>query len=93
MTKIRYPRIGCCIPFCRCGSTYYASGEYMCPKHYRLVDKALKAKRRHLRAIYKRRRRGPRAPGRFSWRYRAWKMEVHLWEKMKRQATHRSLGI
>lgn len=89
----RHPRINCCIPFCKCGSTYYPDGEYMCPKHYRLVDKKLKAKRRRLRAMYKRLARGPRAPGRFNWRYRAWKMEAHIWSQMKRQATHRYLGI
>lgn len=90
---IRHPRINCCIPFCKCGTTYYPDGEYICPKHYRLVDKSLKAKRRKLRALYKKRRREPRSPGRYSWRYRAWKMESHLWAKMKLQATHRSFGI
>lgn len=93
MTKIRHPRINCCIPFCNCGSTYYASGEYMCPKHYRLVDKALKAKRRRLRRLYKRLSRTPQPRGRPNWRWRAGKMEMHIWAQMKRQATHRSLGI
>lgn len=52
MTRVRnrFPRIPCVVPFCRCGATCYPPGyEIICPKHYRLVDRGLKALRRKAR--------------------------------------------
>lgn len=43
-----YPRIPCLVPGCRCGSRRFppAPGrEYICAKHWRLVDKSLKLTR------------------------------------------------
>ncbi len=95
-TRNRYPRIPCIVPFCGCGATCYApheAAEIICPKHYRLVDRALKAKRRRLRAIYKRLGSTPRPRGRPNWRWRAARMEAHLWAKMKAQAIERATGV
>lgn len=51
MTRVRnrYPRVPCLVPGCGCGATCYPPEpglEIICPKHYRLVDRALKALRR-----------------------------------------------
>jgi hypothetical protein len=52
----RYPRIPCVVPHCRCGATCYPPGfEIICPKHYRLVDRSLKALRRRARRAGKHR--------------------------------------
>jgi len=48
----RYPRVACLVPFCRCGATCYPPEpglQIICPKHYRLVDRSLKALRRKAR--------------------------------------------
>lgn len=45
----RYPRVPCLVPFCGCGATCYPPEdglEIICPKHYRMVDRCLKALRR-----------------------------------------------
>ena len=50
MKGARYPRIPCVVPYCTCGATCYPPGyEIVCPKHYRLVDRCLKALRRTAR--------------------------------------------
>lgn len=81
----RYPRIACVVPFCGCGATCYPPGhEIICPKHYRAVDCALKAKRRRVRAILKARGEGNSE--------RAYRLESLLLAKMVRQAITRAAG-
>lgn len=81
----RYPRIPCVVPFCGCGATCYPPGhEIICPKHYRSVDRALKAKRRRVRAILK-------AKGESS-SERARRLEGLLWSRMVKQAITRAAG-
>lgn len=85
MTRIRgkHPRIPCVVPFCRCGATCYPEGHsIICPKHYRLVDRALKAKRRQVRAAYK--KRGLEDSRRARWAERV------LWRRMVQQAITRA---
>lgn len=87
MTRVhgRYPRIPCVVPFCRCGATCYPPGhEILCPKHYRLVDQSLKAKRRAVRRMLK--ARGQQDTE------RAHRLEVRLWARMKHQAITRAAG-
>lgn len=82
----RYPRIPCIVPFCGCGATCYPPGnEIICPKHYRMVDRALKARRRKVRALL--RKRGQQDTP------RARHLDNVIWARMVKQATERSLGI
>lgn len=95
MTRVRdrFPRIPCLVPFCSCGATCYPPGyEIICPKHYRLVDRALKAARRRARAEL--RRRGEWEPGADGGPLtaRARRLENRFWNKMKRQAITRAAG-
>lgn len=87
MTRVhgRYPRIPCVVPFCGCGATCYPPGhEIICPKHYRLVDRDLKAKRRRVRALLKARRAAETD--------RARRLESWLWAKIVNQAITRAAG-
>lgn len=82
----RYPRIPCVVPFCGCGATCYPPGhEIICPKHYRLVDRALKARRRTLRAALKRHGKAGTWHAEF--------IEGALWSRMKAQAIERGAGM
>lgn len=82
----RYPRIPCVVPFCRCGATSYPPGhEIICPKHYRLVDPALKARRRKVRVALK--RRGLLETDRH------FRLDGVLWDRIKRQAIERATGV
>jgi hypothetical protein len=81
----RYPRIPCVVPFCGCGATCYPPGyEIICPKHYRLVDKRLKARRRAGRRILKRLDQANSL--------RAQMFEDRAWALMKRQAITRAMA-
>lgn len=81
----RFPRIPCVVPFCGCGATCYEPGcQILCPKHYRLVDKALKARRRQLRTAYRKRGLGDSARARWA--------EGVLWRRMVEQAITRAGG-
>lgn len=52
MTRPRFARSNCCVPFCRRTSTLFR-GEWLCGDHWRLVDRPLKAFRtRRLREAY-----------------------------------------
>lgn len=87
MTRVhgRYPRIPCVVPFCGCGATCYPPGhEIICPKHYRMVDRALKAKRRRIRAMLKARRATETD--------RARRLDNWLWAKIVNQAITRAAG-
>lgn len=87
MTRVRnrYPRIPCVVPFCGCGATCYPPGhEIICPKHYRLVDAGLKARRRRVRALLKRAGRQDSAIAR--------RLEQKLWARMVDQAVTRAAG-
>ena len=89
MTRVRdrYPRIPCVVPFCSCGATSFAPGEateILCPKHYRLVDRWLKARRRAMRRAYIR--------AGLAESDRRWRMETRLWAMMKTQAITRAAG-
>ena len=81
----RYPRIACVVPFCGCGATCYPPGhEIICPKHYRLVDKSLKAKRRAVRRALQKR-------GQLN-SLRGAVFENKLWKRMVRQAITRGMA-
>lgn len=87
MTRVhgRHPRIPCIVPFCGCGATCYPPGyEIICPKHYRLVDAALKAKRRRVRHLLRK--------ARASDTDRARRLDDWLWSKIKAQAITRAAG-
>jgi len=87
MTRVhgRYPRIPCVVPFCGCGATCYPTGhEIICPKHYRMVDRALKAKRRRVRALI-------RKAGAVD-TTRARRLDNWLWAKIVNQAITRAAG-
>lgn len=87
MTRVhgRYPRIPCVVPFCGCGATCYPPGhEIICPKHYRMVDRALKAKRRRVRALL--RKAGAAETT------RAHRLDNWLWAKIVNQAITRAAG-
>lgn len=86
----RYPRVPCVVPFCGCGATCYPPEpglQIICPKHYRLVDRALKARRRRVRRELA--KRG------LSNTERAWRLERWLWRRMVIQAVSRAgaMGI
>lgn len=50
-----FPRIACCVPFCGRGSTRWPPGtEIICSRHYVLVDRELRARRRRYRAAFRR---------------------------------------
>lgn len=56
MRPPRYPRIACIVPFCGCGLTRFPPGcEVICQKHHALVDPALKARRRRIQRMARRR--------------------------------------
>lgn len=81
----RHPRIPCVVPFCGCGSTSYPPGhEIICAKHYRLVDPALRAKRRRVRHLL-RKARATDSP-------RARRLDNWLWAKIVNQAITRAAG-
>lgn len=82
----RYPRSGCCVPFCRRTSTLFRD-EWICGEHWRLVDRDLKRLRTRLLIRFKRR------PQTMAVR-RAWlRIEQATWRRMKRQAIERATGI
>lgn len=77
---VRHPRLACAVPFCRCGSTKFPPGwEFLCAKHWRLVERDLK----RLRTLARRRRGDSR---------RYWRLEGLIWRRMKRQAITRAAG-
>jgi hypothetical protein len=81
----RYPRIPCVVPFCGCGATCYPPGhEIICPKHYRLVDASLKAKRRKVRHLLRKARATDTD--------RARRLDNWLWSKIVKQAITRAAG-
>ncbi|GLQ09229.1 hypothetical protein GCM10007913_11610 [Devosia yakushimensis] len=87
MTPIPHDRIGCLIMGCR--RTYKREpdegegAEVMCGDHYRLGDKAL----RQLRTKLKRTAR------RTGWTPRLGRIDAWLWERIKRQANERAMGL
>ena len=53
MTRPRFARSNCCVPFCRRTSTLFR-GEWLCGDHWRLVDRSLKTFRtRRLKVAYR----------------------------------------
>ncbi len=42
-------RLPCCVPFCRRTTPSGRWAEWLCPRHWRLVDADIKALRRHAR--------------------------------------------
>lgn len=83
--NVRHPRIHCIVPFCGCGATRFPPGmEFICQKHYALVDRALKARRRRLRRLYRRRGLADTARARTS--------DAVIWRRMVAQAIARAAG-
>lgn len=79
MTKARYPRTSCIVPFCPRTSTLFPN-EWACGDHWRLVDRSLKAFRtRHLKHL-------ERTASRRRWST----AEALIWRRMKRQAIERA---
>lgn len=88
-------RIVCCVPHCRRSTARFESGEIICEKHYRLVDRKLKKRRARVRARDKRNHQ----PGRIITALiklrilRAAQTDAMIWERMKKQAIERAMGI
>ena len=89
----RYPRVNCCVPFCKRGSTKWpVPYELLCGDHYRMADKALRMKRARVR-------RKLAKLGEFDTMNfrclsdRAARIDGLFWSKIRRQATERALGI
>lgn len=76
-------RTRCCIPLCR-RTTKEQHDEWICYRHWPLVSKEVKRRRRLLKNAIN--RRGVLTP------QMAW-MDRQLWERAKREATERSMGI
>jgi hypothetical protein len=89
MTRPRYPRSCCSVPFCRRTTTTFPPGhEWVCGEHWRLVDRALKTIRARLVRRWKRNGRWARyQPGDAVDRT----LDA-LWRRMKRQAIERAAG-
>lgn len=91
MTKPRYPRTSCCVPFCRRTSTLFRD-EWVCGEHWRLVDRSLKRLRSTLRRRWVKRWRAAQYRRRvdlnIAWR----RVEAAIWRRMKRQAIERAAG-
>lgn len=90
MTRPRYDRSSCCVPFCRRTTTTFPPGhEWLCADHWRLVDRSLKLSRTRLVRRFKRR-------GWFEDR-RRWPTVNRaldgIWRRMKRQAIERAAGM
>ena len=89
MTRVknRYPRIPCVVPFCGCGSTRYPPEpgmQIICTKHWRLVAPELKARRRRLKAMLRRRGELNTDRGR--------RLDSKVWARMVGQAITRAAG-
>lgn len=75
-------RLKCCILGCN-GSTGKDYEEWICSNHWPLVSKTIKRRRAMLR------RRGKKT----GWTEQLKRMDDALWERAKKQATERSMGI
>lgn len=80
-------RILCCAPFCkrtvRRDKLAYGASEWICQTHYSLVDIKLKRQRSSLRR---------RNIKRQEWE-RYVKTDNRMWDRIKRQAIERAVGI
>lgn len=91
--RARYPRVGCCVPFCRRGSTKWPIPyELLCGDHYRMSDKALRVKRARVRRKLARLGELDTTSCK-SLTDRAARIDRLFWERIKRQAIERALGI
>lgn len=91
--KPKHPRVNCCVPFCRRGSTKWpVPYELLCGDHYRMSDKGLRAKRARVRRKLARLGELDAAASK-SLSPRASRIDALFWTKIKRQAIERSLGI
>lgn len=93
-------RISCCVPFCRrtCRNDE-GYVEHLCGKHWRLADKHLRRRRGKIERRYRR-----RFGNTGFWEYpagsserieavRLWRLLDRLWERCKKQAIERAVGI
>lgn len=94
MTRPRYPRSNCCVPFCRRTSTLFQA-EWIYADHWRLVDRSLKRFwRQQMRKLYRAweaaEARDPqgREPRRAARRWHA--ADRTIWQRIKRQAITRA---
>jgi hypothetical protein len=89
----RFGRIACCVPGCGRGSTRLPGGEFLCQDHYGLTDRALRRLRTRARARL--RRLGEWSSGEISapTSERAARVDGRFWDRLKRQAIERALGI
>lgn len=97
MTDTAAPRLACLVPFCRrtfkngkLGAPWPEGSEVICGKHWRMVDKALRA--RHRKAW--------RLVGKIETRHgkqRTWhfarRLGFRIWDRIRVQATERAAGI
>lgn len=76
-------RIVCCVPFCR-RTTRNDKGysEWICGKHWPLVPRHLKRRKRQAERIAK---RGDRPA--------AWRLAGLIWQRCKREAIERAMGL
>lgn len=80
-------RICCCVPFCKRtvakAKLGYGYSEWVCEKHYRLVDRKVKTQRAALRR---------RNLKRQEWE-RYVKTDDRMWVRIKKQAIERAGGL
>lgn len=72
----------CLVPYCRRTCKPGDFREWICGKHWPLVDKHLKRRRARLRRMWKR-RQDPRIEA----------LDARVWERCKAQAIERAAGI
>lgn len=76
-------RVPCCVPFCR-RTIVNKNGwsEWLCPDHWRLVSRKIKALRAKVRHEKK-----------FNRHAHGFDLDAWLWREAKRQAIERAAGI
>lgn len=77
-------RLNCCVPFCRRSAaqeSFPECTEYLCGRHYSLVDKRLRLRRAKVKRLR------PRFPN------RARDVDWRLWTLAKAQAIERAGGL
>ena len=86
-------RTPCSIAFCR-RTTKGRWAYWMCPDHWRLVDRSLKLLRLKLRRRYQALGEIVAEPGGYRWTSaRSWRAASGLHKRMIRQATARAAGL
>lgn len=81
-------RLHCVVLFCT-HTTRKKEGdgtEWICSDHWRLADRRLKSLRTRIKCRYRAKRTADN-------RLKAWRIDCWIWERLKRQAIERAVGI